>query len=71
MKSNDPACLHFPPRRIGQSPVSQTPAPPVFAHRTLQAEKLVTDLDAKDKAFDAAIDAACKNLSSEQCSGMR
>lgn len=36
-----------------------------------QAEKLVTDLNVKDKAFDAAIDAACKNLSSADCRGMR
>ncbi|HEN3609381.1 TPA: VENN motif pre-toxin domain-containing protein [Yersinia enterocolitica] len=39
--------------------------------KKVQAEKLVTDLDAKDKAFDAAIDAACKHLSSAQCRGMR
>jgi filamentous hemagglutinin len=36
-----------------------------------QAEKLISDLNVKDKAFDAAIDSACKNLSSAQCSGMR
>ncbi|GLR10269.1 Contact-dependent inhibition of growth factor CdiA [Mixta theicola] len=36
-----------------------------------QAEKLINDLNAKDKAFDAAMDSACKNLSSAQCSGMR
>ena len=36
-----------------------------------QAEKLINDLDAKDKAFDIAIDAACQNLSSEQCRGLR
>src|SRR5476651_2881796 len=34
--------------------------------KKVQAEKLVTDLDAKDKAFDIAIDAACQNLSSGQ-----
>ncbi|EOW1912544.1 VENN motif pre-toxin domain-containing protein, partial [Yersinia enterocolitica] len=45
--------------------------PYLEGNKKVQAEKLVTDLDAKDKAFDAAIDAACKNLSSEQCSGMR
>ncbi|MFF6011244.1 hemagglutinin repeat-containing protein [Rahnella sp. R3(2024)] len=45
--------------------------PYLEGEKKAQAEKLVTDLDAKDKAFDAAIDAACKNLSSEQCSGMR
>ncbi|EKN6025149.1 TPA: VENN motif pre-toxin domain-containing protein [Yersinia enterocolitica] len=39
--------------------------------KKVQAEKLVTDLDSKDKAFDAAIDAACKHLSSAQCRGMR
>ncbi|WP_308420891.1 VENN motif pre-toxin domain-containing protein, partial [Hafnia psychrotolerans] len=39
--------------------------------KKVQAEKLVTDLNAKDKAFDAAIDAACKNLSSADCRGMR
>ncbi|WJY16916.1 hemagglutinin repeat-containing protein [Pectobacteriaceae bacterium CE90] len=36
-----------------------------------QAEMLVADLDAKDKAFDAALDAACKGLSSSACQGMR
>ncbi|MEM6162705.1 VENN motif pre-toxin domain-containing protein, partial [Erwinia sp. P6884] len=36
-----------------------------------QAEKLVSDLNAKDKAFDAALDSACKNLSSTACQGMR
>ncbi|HDL8541647.1 TPA: VENN motif pre-toxin domain-containing protein [Yersinia enterocolitica] len=45
--------------------------PYLEGNKKVQAEKLVTDLDAKDKAFDAAIDAACKNLSSKQCSGMR
>ncbi|WP_410172945.1 DUF6862 domain-containing protein, partial [Erwinia billingiae] len=36
-----------------------------------QAEKLISDLNAKDKAFDAALDSACKNLSSTACQGMR
>ncbi|MEF3099711.1 hemagglutinin repeat-containing protein [Raoultella terrigena] len=36
-----------------------------------QAEKLVSDLNAKDKAFDAKLDAACKGLSSTACQGMR
>ncbi|RPD91626.1 hypothetical protein BBB56_23370, partial [Candidatus Pantoea deserta] len=36
-----------------------------------QAEKLIIDLNAKDKAFDMALDSACKNLSSEACHGMR
>ncbi|RDT48072.1 hypothetical protein DXF93_29160, partial [Escherichia coli] len=36
-----------------------------------QAEKLISDLNAKDKAFDAAMDSACKNLSSSACQGMR
>ncbi|MEM6053018.1 DUF6862 domain-containing protein [Erwinia sp. P7711] len=36
-----------------------------------QAEKLISDLNAKDKAFDNAIDAACQNLSSDQCKGLR
>jgi len=36
-----------------------------------QAEQLIGDLNAKDKAFDAAIDDACKSLSSAQCSGLR
>ncbi|MFK8260761.1 DUF6862 domain-containing protein, partial [Erwinia sp. AnSW2-5] len=36
-----------------------------------QAENLVADMNAKDKAFNAAIDAACKKLSSAQCQGMR
>jgi len=39
--------------------------------KKVQAEKLSSDLNAKDKAFNAAIDAACKNLSSEDCRGMR
>jgi len=39
--------------------------------KKVQAEKLVTDLDAKDKAFDATINAACQHLSSVQCRGMR
>ncbi|MES4611345.1 VENN motif pre-toxin domain-containing protein [Ewingella sp. CoE-038-23] len=40
-------------------------------YKKVQAVKLIRDLNAKDKAFDAAIDAACKNLSSEGCRGMR
>jgi len=36
-----------------------------------QAEKLISDLDAKDKAFDTAIEAACQNMSSNQCKGLR
>ncbi|MGP3227879.1 glycohydrolase toxin TNT-related protein, partial [Serratia nevei] len=36
-----------------------------------QAEKLISDLNAKDKAFDAKLDAACKGLSSTACQGMR
>jgi filamentous hemagglutinin len=36
-----------------------------------QAETLISDLNAKDKAFDAAMDTACKNLSSAACQGMR
>ena len=36
-----------------------------------QAEKLVSDLNAQDKEFDAALDSACKNLSSSACQGMR
>ncbi|XXN66085.1 hemagglutinin repeat-containing protein (plasmid) [Enterobacter ludwigii] len=36
-----------------------------------QAEKLIIDLNAKDKAFDAALDSACKNLTSSACHGMR
>jgi hypothetical protein len=32
---------------------------------------LSSDLNAKDKAFNAAIDAACKNLPLEDCRGMR
>ena len=35
------------------------------------AEKLVADLDAKDKAFDTALDKACQGLSSDACKGMR
>ena len=36
-----------------------------------QAEKLISELNQKDKAFDTAIDSACKNLSSAACQGMR
>lgn len=36
-----------------------------------QAEKLVSDLNAKDKAFDAKLNAACQGLSSAACQGMR
>ncbi|WP_232012384.1 VENN motif pre-toxin domain-containing protein [Cedecea lapagei] len=36
-----------------------------------KAEKLVADLDAKDKAFDVALDKACNGLSSSACQGMR
>ncbi|MDK4861425.1 glycohydrolase toxin TNT-related protein, partial [Serratia nevei] len=36
-----------------------------------QAEKLISDLNAKDKEFDAKLDAACKGLSSTACQGMR
>jgi len=36
-----------------------------------QAEQLISDLNAKDKAFNAALDLACKGLSSAACQGMR
>ncbi|NWC65553.1 hemagglutinin repeat-containing protein [Cedecea sp. P7760] len=36
-----------------------------------KAEKLVTELNAKDKEFDTALDKACKELSSAACQGMR
>ncbi|WP_370569962.1 hemagglutinin repeat-containing protein [Erwinia sp. S43] len=36
-----------------------------------QAEKLISDLNAKDKAFDAKLNAACEGLSSAACQGMR
>lgn len=36
-----------------------------------KAEKLVADLDAKDKAFDAELNKACQELSSSACQGMR
>ena len=36
-----------------------------------QAEKLISDLNAKDKAFDAKLNAACQGLSSAACQGMR
>lgn len=45
--------------------------PYLEGEKKTQTENLVSDLDAKDKAFDAAIDATCQNLSSAQCSGMR
>ncbi len=41
--------------------------PYLEGEKKAQAEKLIVDLDAKDNAFDAA----CKNLSSAQCNGMR
>ncbi|HFG6254851.1 TPA: hemagglutinin repeat-containing protein [Salmonella enterica subsp. diarizonae serovar 61:l,v:z35] len=36
-----------------------------------QAEKLISDLNAKDKAFDEKLNAACQGLSSAACQGMR
>lgn len=43
----------------------------VFGRRKETAGRtLVSDLDAKDKAFDAALDSACKGLSSAACQGM-
>ncbi|WP_210514777.1 hemagglutinin repeat-containing protein [Pantoea ananatis] len=41
------------------------------ADQKAKAEKLVADLDAKDQAFDVALDNACKGLSSAACKGMR
>lgn len=41
------------------------------ANEKAKAEKLVADLDAKDKAFDVALDNACLRLSSSACQGMR
>ncbi|WP_162871242.1 DUF6862 domain-containing protein, partial [Klebsiella pneumoniae] len=35
-----------------------------------KAEKLIADLNAKDKAFDVALDKACQGLSSSACQGM-
>ncbi|MFW5407391.1 VENN motif pre-toxin domain-containing protein [Pectobacterium brasiliense] len=35
-----------------------------------QADKLIRELNEKDELFNAAIDAACKNLSSAACQGM-
>lgn len=45
--------------------------PYLDGEKKAQAEKLINDLNAKDKAFDAALDAACKGLSSAACQGMR
>ncbi|WP_261442163.1 VENN motif pre-toxin domain-containing protein [Serratia grimesii] len=45
--------------------------PYLEGERKQQAKQLIGDLNAKDKAFDAAIDDACKSLSSAQCSGLR
>ncbi|MBF7995936.1 VENN motif pre-toxin domain-containing protein [Rahnella sp. SAP-29] len=45
--------------------------PYLEGEKKVQAEKLVSDLDAKDEAFDGALDAACKGLSSDACRGMR
>lgn len=36
-----------------------------------QAEKLISDLNTKDKAFDDKLNAACQELSSAGCKGMR
>ncbi|WP_318841844.1 VENN motif pre-toxin domain-containing protein, partial [Pluralibacter gergoviae] len=36
-----------------------------------QAEELISDLNAKDKAFDEKLNAACQGLSSGACQGMR
>ncbi|MEQ9850122.1 hemagglutinin repeat-containing protein [Pectobacterium brasiliense] len=36
-----------------------------------QADKLISELNEKDELFNAAIDAACQNLSSAACQGMR
>ncbi|PKE30568.1 filamentous hemagglutinin [Rahnella sp. AA] len=36
-----------------------------------QAEKLITELNAKDKALDAALEQACQTLSSAGCQAMR
>ncbi|MEI7175143.1 hemagglutinin repeat-containing protein [Pectobacterium carotovorum] len=36
-----------------------------------QADKLINELNEKDELFNAAIDAACQNLSSAACQGMR
>lgn len=47
------------------------PLPYLEGEKKEQAEKLISDLNAKDKAFDIAIDAACQNLSSDQCKGLR
>ncbi|WP_370884506.1 hemagglutinin repeat-containing protein, partial [Enterobacter cloacae complex sp. 2015409] len=41
------------------------------ANEKAKAEKLIADLDAKDKAFDAALNKACNRLSSSACQGMR
>ena len=45
--------------------------PYLDGEKKAQAEKLINDLNAKDKAFDAALDSACKGLSSAACQGMR
>ncbi|MBP2851614.1 polymorphic toxin type 17 domain-containing protein, partial [Dickeya oryzae] len=45
--------------------------PYLEGEKKVQAEKLIDNLNAKSDAFDAAIDAACKNLTSAQCQGMR
>ncbi|PXW43874.1 filamentous hemagglutinin [Erwinia sp. AG740] len=45
--------------------------PYLEGEKKVQAEKLIDNLNAKSDAFDTAIDAACKNLTSAQCQGMR
>ncbi|NNS08996.1 VENN motif pre-toxin domain-containing protein [Erwinia sp. JH02] len=45
--------------------------PHLEGEKKQQADKLIANLNAKDLAFDEAIDKACQNLSSEQCRGMR
>ncbi len=45
--------------------------PYLEGEKKAQAEKFVSDLDAKDKAFDMAMDKTCQGLSSAACQGMR
>ncbi|WP_412033848.1 DUF6862 domain-containing protein [Rahnella laticis] len=42
-----------------------------YQNKNFRLVSLCSDLDANDEAFDGALDAACKGLSSDACRGMR
>jgi len=61
--------LHAPDEKKRQD--AKWSLPYLEGEKKQQAEQLISDLDAKDKAFDVALDSACKGLSSAACQGMR